>query len=172
MTSVFQGYPTWLAGLMAMAAVFVLAYLIAELASRLARNVGQHLLGARGTGFHATSLARPLRLLRFAVFLLLVGVLTFPALELAGVQTLVGLHPRALLAWFFESGLRIGFIVLLGFSLIRVTGLIVARLEQDLTSAAGPDYLEHVKRVRTLGNLIRSTVAVVVISMGTLMVLR
>jgi small-conductance mechanosensitive channel len=172
MTSVFQGYPTWMAGLMAMAAVFVLAYLIAELATRVARSLSRRILGARGTGFQATSLARPLRLLRFAVLLLLVGVLTFPALELAGVQTFVGMHPHALAAWFFESGLRIGFIILLGFSIIRVVALIVARFEQDLTSAGGPDYLEHVKRVRTLGNLIRSTVMVTVISMATLMILR
>jgi len=172
MTSVFEGYPTWLAGLMVLAAVFVLAYLIAELTSRIARDVAQRILGARGAGFQATSLVRPVRLLRFAVFLLLVGVLTFPALELAGVQTFVGMHPQALAAWFFESGLRIGFIVLLGFSIIRVTALIVARFEQDLTSAGGPDYLEHVKRVRTLGNLIRSTVMVSVVSMATLMILR
>jgi small-conductance mechanosensitive channel len=172
MTSVFQGYPPWMAGLMAMAAVFVLAYFVAELTSRVARNLAQRILGARGTGFQATSLARPVRLLRFAVFLLLVGVLTFPALELAGVQTFVGMHPHALAAWFFESGLRIGFIVLLGFSIIRVVALIVARFEQDLTSAGGPDYLEHVKRIRTLGNLIRSTVMVTVVSMATLMILR
>jgi small-conductance mechanosensitive channel len=161
-----------MAGLMAMAAVFVLAYFIAELAARVARDLSQRILGARGTGFQATSLLRPLRLLRFAVFLLLAGVLTFPALELAGVQTFVGMHPHALATWFFESGLRIAFIILLAFSIIRVVVLIVARFEQDLTSAGGPDYLEHVKRVRTLGNLIRSTVMVVVVSMATLMILR
>src|SRR5262249_16179386 len=166
----FQGYPTWMAGLMAMAAVFVLAYSIAELTARIARDVAQRILGARG--FHATVLARPVRLLRFAIFLLLVGVLTFPALEVAGVRTFVGMHRHALATWFVESGLRIGFIVLLGYSIIRVTALIVARFEQDLTSAGGPDYLEHVKRVRTLGNLIRSTVMVSVVSMATLMILR
>jgi moderate conductance mechanosensitive channel len=172
MTSVFQGYPTWMAGLMAMAAVFVLAYFVAEISARVARDLAHRILGARGTGFQATSLVRPVRLLRFAVFLLLAGVLTFPALELAGVQTFVGMHPHALAAWFFESGLRIGFIILLGFSIIRVVGLIVVRFEQDLTTAGGPDYLEHVKRVRTLGNLIRSTVMVTVVSMSTLMILR
>jgi len=172
MTSVFQGYPTWMAGLMAMAAVFVLAYLIAEISGRVARDLAQHILGARGTGFQATSLIRPVRLLRLAIFLLLAGVLTFPALELAGVQTFVGMHPHALATWFFESGLRIAFIILLGFSIIRVTALIVVRFEQDLTTGGGPDYLEHVKRVRTLGNLIRSTVMVTVVSMATLMILR
>jgi moderate conductance mechanosensitive channel len=172
MTSVFQGYPTWMAGLMAMAAVFVLAYFVAEISARVARDLAHRILGARGTGFQATSLVRPVRLLRFAVFLLLAGVLTFPALELAGVQTFVGMHPHALAAWFFESGLRIGFIILLGFSIIRVVGLIVVKFEQDLTTAGGPDYLEHVKRVRTLGNLIRSTVMVTVVSMSTLMILR
>ncbi len=172
MTSVFQGYPTWMAATMAMAGVFVLAYLVAEATVRVARNVSHRILGARGAGFQATSLMRPLRLLRFAVFALIAGVLTFPALELVGVQTFVGMHPHALAAWFFESGLRIGFILLLSFSIIRVETLIVTRFEQDLTAAGGPDYLEHVKRVRTLGNLVRSTVMVLVIGMATLMILR
>jgi small-conductance mechanosensitive channel len=172
MTSVFVGYPPWMAAILAMACVFVVAYLIAELVARLARNVGQRILGARGTGFQATSLMRPTRLLRFAVFLLLAAVLTFPALEIAGIQTFVGMHPHALAAWFFESGIRIGFIVLLGFSIVRVVALIVSRFEQELTSVGGADYLEHVKRVRTLGNLLRSTVMVVVVSMATLMILR
>jgi small-conductance mechanosensitive channel len=172
MTSVFEGYPPWMAAILAMACVFVIAYLIAELTARIARNLGERILGARGTGFQATSLMRPTRLLRFAVFLLLAAVLTFPALELAGIQTFVGMHPHALAAWFFESGLRIGFIVLLGFSIVRVVALIVSRFEQDLTAAGGADYLEHVKRVRTLGNLLRSTVMIVVVSMATLMILR
>jgi moderate conductance mechanosensitive channel len=172
MASVFAGYPTWMAGLLAMAAVFVLAYLIADVAARVARNLGQRILGSRNAGFQASSLVRPVRLLRFAVFLLLAGVLAFPALELAGVQTFVGMHPHTLATWFFESGLRIGFVILLAVSIIRVTGLIVSRFEQDLTSTASPDALEHIKRVRTLGNLIRSTVMVVVVSMATLMILR
>jgi moderate conductance mechanosensitive channel len=170
MTSVFQGYPTWLAGLMAMAAVFVLAYVIAEITARIARDLAQRLLGARG--FQTMVLHRPVRALRFAIFLLIAGVLTFPALELAGVQTFVGMHPHALAEWFFASGLRIAFIALLGFSIVRVVALIVARFEQDLTSAGGPDYTEHVKRVRTLGNLINSTVMVGVVTIATLMILR
>jgi small conductance mechanosensitive channel len=172
MWSVFQGYPTWMAATMAMAGVFVLAYAFAEAAVRIARNVAHRILGARGAGFQTTSLLRPLRLLRIAVFLLIAGVLTFPALEEAGVQTFVGMHPDALAAWFFESGLRIGFILLLAFSIIRVVTLIIVRFEQDLTSAGGPDSLEHVKRVRTLGTLLRSTVMVLVISMAALMILR
>jgi moderate conductance mechanosensitive channel len=161
-----------MAAMLAMACVFVLAILFAEAAARAARKVSHRLLGARGTGFHATSVIQPIRLLRFFVFVLMVGVLTFPALELAGVQTFVGMHPHALATWFFESGLRIGFILLLGYSIIRVVTLIVARFEQDLTASGSPDYSEHVKRVRTLGNLIRSTVVVGVVSMATLMILR
>jgi small-conductance mechanosensitive channel len=172
MNNVFEGYPPWMAAILAMACVFVLSIVFAEAAARAARNISQRLLGNRGTGFQAMTLIKPVRLLRVAVFLLMVGVLTFPALELAGVQTFVGMHPHALATWFFESGLRIGFIVVLGYSIIRVVTLIVARFEQDLTSSGSPDYLEHVKRVRTLGNLIRSTVMVVVISMATLMILR
>jgi moderate conductance mechanosensitive channel len=172
MNNVFEGYPPWMAAILAMAAVFILAIVIAEAAARAARNLSQRLLGARGTGFQAMSVIKPIRLLRMATFVLTVGVLTFPALELSGVQTFVGMHPHALATWFFESGLRIGFILLLGYSIIRVVTLSVARFEQDLTATGSPDYLEHVKRVRTLGNLIRSTVMVAVVSMATLMILR
>jgi small-conductance mechanosensitive channel len=173
MTNVFVGYPTWAAITLALACDIVIAYLGAELVSRLARRLSRGLLGERAsTGFQATTLLKPMRLLRVAVFLLLVGVLTFPALELAGVGTFVGLHPRALATWFFESGLRILFIVVLAYSLIRVSSLIVARFEQDLTETGGIDYIEHVKRVRTLGNLLRSTVTVMVTIIATLMILR
>ncbi len=173
MTNVFVGYPTWAAITLALACDLVIAYLGAELVSRLARRLSRGLLGERAaTGFQATTLLKPMRLLRLAVFLLLLGVLTFPALELAGVGTFIGLHPRALATWFFESGLRIIFIVVLAFSIIRVSSLIVARFEQDLTETSGIDYIEHVKRVRTLGNLLRSTVTVMVTIIATLMILR
>jgi len=172
MNNVFVGYPAWAAVMIAMACVFVLAYVGAELMSRAARNASQALLGDRLTGFQATTLLKPMRLVRFAVFLLLVGVLTFPALEIAGVGTFVGMHPHALAAWFFESGLRIGFILLLAYAIIRVSSLIVARFEQDLTAVGGIDYSEHVKRVRTLGNLLRTTVRVLVTITAGLMILR
>src|SRR5262245_3022261 len=135
-TGVFHEYPPWVAAAIAMACVFVLAFVGAELTARITRRVGRHILGAR-SGFQTTSLLRPIRLVRAAVFLLLAGVLTFPALELAGVETFVGMHPHTLATWFFASGLRIGFIVLLGYSIIRVTSLIVTRFEQDLTAAGG-----------------------------------
>lgn len=173
MTNVFVGYPTWAAITLALACDLVIAYLGAELVSRLARRLSRGLLGERAaTGFQATTLLKPMRLLRLAVFLLLLGVLTFPALELAGVGTFIGLHPRALATWFFESGLRIIFIVVLAFSIIRVSSLIVARFEQDLSEGDGGDFIEHVKRVRTLGNLLRSTVTVMVTIIATLMILR
>ena len=46
-------------------------------------------------------------------------------------------HPHALATWFFESGLRIGFILLLGYSIIRVVTLIVAGIIGAAIGMAG-----------------------------------
>ena len=107
--SAFNGYPIWFSGTLALASVFVIAYLVAELLARVAWKFIRPLLGERASGFAAAApLLRPIRLIRVAVFVLVAGALILPAMELAGVQTFIGLDPRSLAAWLFGSGLRIG----------------------------------------------------------------
>jgi small-conductance mechanosensitive channel len=169
----FESYPAWATATMAILAVFVLAYLVAELVSRFAWRFIRPILGDRAAGFTAAApLLRPIRLIRVAVFMLVAGALILPAMELAGVQTFIGMNPRGLLAWFFGSGLRIGLILLLSYTIIRVTSLVVARFEQDVMEAAGVAYAEQAKRVRTLGDLLRSTLVVIVSCIALLMTLR
>jgi moderate conductance mechanosensitive channel len=106
------------------------------------------------------------------VFVLVAGALILPAMELAGVQTFTGLDPRGLAGWLFGSGLRIGLILLLSYAVVRVTSLIIARFEQDVMETAGLEYAEQAKRVRTLGNLLRSTLIGLVFCIAVLMILR
>jgi small-conductance mechanosensitive channel len=171
--SAFDGYPIWFSGTLALASVFVIAYLVAELVARVSWKFIRPMLGERASGFAAAApLLRPIRLIRVAVFVLVAGALLLPAMELAGVQTFTSLHPRGLAAWLFASGLRIGLVLVLAYTIVRVTSLIIARFEQDVMEAAGLEYAEQAKRVRTLGNLLRSTLVVLVCCIAFLMILR
>jgi small-conductance mechanosensitive channel len=171
-SAAFDSYPIWATGSLALASVFVVAYVVAELLARVTWKFIRPMVGERASGFRATPLLRPIRLIRVAVFVLVAGALILPAMELAGVQTFTGLDPRGLAGWFFGSGLRIGLILLLSYSIVRVTSLIIARFEQDVMETAGLEYAEQAKRVRTLGNLLRSTLVGLVSCIALLMILR
>jgi hypothetical protein len=136
-SAAFDSYPLWARSALAVAVVLVIAYLAAEGLSRLAWRALRPLLGERGAGFGAAPLLGPVRLIRLAVFVLVTGALILPAMELAGVRTFVGLESRVVLAWLFGSGLRVGLILLLSYTILRITSLVVARVEQDVTEAAG-----------------------------------
>jgi small conductance mechanosensitive channel len=118
------------------------------------------------------TVARAGRLVRIVVFLLLSLVLVFPALELVGLSTSVGLHPEALAAWLFESGLRIGVILLVSFLIMRITVTVTARFEREVERSEGIETLERLRRARTLGTLIRSTLGTLVTVIALLMILR
>jgi moderate conductance mechanosensitive channel len=171
-SAAFDSYPVWATGSLALASVFVIAYVVAELLARVAWKFIRPLVGERASGFAAAPLLRPIRLIRVAVFVLVAGALVLPAMELAGVRTFTGLDPRGVAAWLFGSGLRIGLILLLSYAIVRVTSLIIARFEQDVMETAGLEYAEQAKRVRTLGNLLRSTLIGLVFCISVLMILR
>jgi small-conductance mechanosensitive channel len=171
-SAAFDSYPMWATGSLALASVFVIAYVVAELLARVAWKFIRPMIGDRAAGFTATPLLRPIRLIRVAVFVLVAGALILPAMELAGVQTFIGLDSRSLAGWLFGSGLRIGLILLLSYAIVRVTSLIIARFEQDVMETAGLEYAEQAKRVRTLGNLLRSTLVGLVFCIALLMILR
>jgi small conductance mechanosensitive channel len=171
-SAAFDSYPIWATGSLALASVFIIAYLAAELLARFAWKFIRPIVGERAHGFAAAPLLRPIRLIRVAVFVLVAGALILPAMELAGVQTFTGLDPRGVATWFFGSGLRIGLILVLSYAIVRVTSLIIARFEQDVMETAGLEYAEQAKRVRTLGNLLRSTLMGLVFCISVLMILR
>lgn len=171
-SAAFDSYPIWATSSLALASVFVIAYFVAELLARVAWKFIKPLVADRAAGFAVAPLLRPMRLIRVAVFVLVAGALLLPAMELAGVQTFTGLDPRSLAGWLFGSGLRIGLILLLSYAIVRVTSLIIARFEQDVMETAGLEYAEQAKRVRTLGDLLRSTLVGIVCCIALLMILR
>jgi len=165
-------HPDWARVTLALTAVVVVAYLLAQVAGRIARaalvSIVRHEgpLQAIGTAVH-----HPIRIIRFAVFAAVVLTLTMPALEQAGVETTVGLTSRTLTAWLFGSGLRIVVIGILTYALLRIIAATARRLEEEMGQATSADLVERLKRARTVSRLVQNALTVLVVSMAGLMVL-
>ena len=114
----------------------------------------------------------PLRLISAAVFLLVVGVLIFPAFEVVGLHPRAGVHLGTLTSWAFDSGLRVLLIVAVAYALVRMVTIAVKRFEHDLNLGTGLDALERAKRARTLGGALTRVTTVLVVAIALLMVLR
>ena len=162
----------WARLTLALAAVIVVAYLVAQAAGRLARRA---LLSAMQHDGPLTSLAsavhHPIRIIRFLVFTATVAALVTPALELAGVQTNVGMTSHTLVEWLLGSGLRILVITILSYALLRIIGESVRRLEAEMGQATSADMAERLKRARTVSRLVQNALTVLVVSIASLMVL-
>jgi moderate conductance mechanosensitive channel len=167
----FADYPAWFAATAAVVVTAVLAYLIAELVARLTGVALRGVLGVHEEHGQIT-LKRASRLVRTVIFLLVALVLIFPALELVGLVTSVGLHPKALAEWLFQSGLRIGVVLLVSFLILRIAGAVTTRFERQVEGSDSADALERLRRARTLGTLVRSTLGTLVTAIALLMILR
>jgi small conductance mechanosensitive channel len=113
----------------------------------------------------------PLRLVGASAFVLLIGVLLFPAFEIAGLRPRTGLHLQTISSWTFTSGLRVVLVLIIAYALVRTVGLIVRRFEHELNRGTTLDALERAKRARTLGSVINKVAAVLIVGIATLMVL-
>jgi small-conductance mechanosensitive channel len=172
-SEVFQGLPSWGAVSLGLAVAFVVAYVIADVAARSVRLMLARVIGSREEAAGRSNLLRPARLVRIIVFVIVAGALVSPTLGLFGVETgAVGLAPRRLLDWLMVTGLRILLILLLGYLIIRIVGLVVVRIQEEMGEGTTLDMLERAKRARTLGNLIRNVVMVVVSAVAVLMILQ
>lgn len=152
-----------------------LTVLAAYAASELVARLVKHALSSLAAGDHAEH-ARvwkgPMRVTRLVVFLTVLVALALPALDLAGAGLPVHATRAALLDWAVASGLRILVILLLSYLLVRVIAASSARLEAQIMSGGGADRVEHVKRARTLGRLVRNALTALVLGVATLMILR
>src|SRR5688500_3638714 len=73
----------------------------------------------------ATPLRRgPRRVLYAAAFLLVVGIVLFPALQIVGLRPRTGVNLRTLGDWTFSHGLNVLLILILAYALLRVTALL------------------------------------------------
>jgi moderate conductance mechanosensitive channel len=167
-----QAFPPWFLPVTAVLLALGIAWLVASLAARAIRAAMHGILGRDAFSTAEAQAITPVRVIRLTVFLLLAALLVFPALDLAGRGTEVGVEAQALGAWFFVSGMRVVLIVVLSWLLVRIIGGAVARLEIEAARGTSLDAIERSKRVRTLGNLVYNTIGVVVGVAAVLMVLR
>lgn len=163
----------WTGVALAAAGTLLVAWILSVLAGRVVRAVLVVILGDSLDEAAVTpAIRRPGRIVAGAVFLLAVTALFFPALELIGVRTRAGLPLRTLTDWFFHSGLRIVFVAILAYAVVRMIAVLVRRFEHEISQGTGLDALERAKRAKTLGGLIQNVVTALVVTVALLMVLR
>jgi small conductance mechanosensitive channel len=158
----------WGAVAAAVAVSVLAAYAASSIACRAARNV----LDGFGPGDGTDSWRAPLRVTRIVVFLVVLFALLLPALNMAGTSVPAQASRGALLSWLVGSGLRILVVGLLAYLLVRAIGTATARLEARVLTGGGPDRLEHMKRARTLGRLMKNAATALVLGVATLTILR
>ncbi len=168
---VFEGPARWQHVLAAVVPAVLLAWVGARIARRLL-TAGLQMILRDTVAPSSPSVRSLLRLVGVAAFVLLFGILIFPAMELAGLQPRAGVDLLRLADWAFGAGLRVVLIIVLAYAVIRMTTLLVSRFEHELTTVTGLDALERAKRARTLGGLVTNVVTVAVSGIALLMVLQ
>jgi small conductance mechanosensitive channel len=166
----FLGPVNWQLVFAAVVPTAVVAWLGARAAQRAAAEAMRQLL-RDAVASTSPIVQGPLRLIGFAVFVLLFSVLLFPAFELAGLRPRAGMHLRTLSDWAFDSGLRVLLIAAVSFAVVRTVGVAVKRFEHDVNFGTGLDAIERAKRARTLGTVLTSVTTTLVILIAVLMVL-
>jgi small-conductance mechanosensitive channel len=173
LSQLFTGAFSWWDILVATGLAVGVAWIIATLAARVVRAALVAILGDSLEEAAVTpAIRRPVRIVAWAVFWLSVIALIFPSLELAGVQARAGLPVRAIVDWFFRSGLRILLVIVLAYAVMRIVAVVVRRFEHEISQGTGLDVLERAKRARTLGGLIQNVVTALVLTVALLMILR
>jgi moderate conductance mechanosensitive channel len=170
-TRLFAGQAEWQPFVLALGATVLLAWFAARVARRLATAALRTIL--KDTLASSSPLVRrPLRLVGIAAFILVTGLLLFPAFELAGLHPRTGIHLVQIAAWTFGSGLRVTLIAIIGYALVRTTHLMAKRFEHEVSQGAGLDAIERAKRARTLGAAVSNVATFLIIGIAILMVLR
>jgi small conductance mechanosensitive channel len=156
---------------LALAAVFIAAIAAATAAGIVTRRL---LAGIHGDRFHSEPFVRATdRVVRRMVFALVALVLTFPALDFAGVTLDVGLQGEDLARWASNAGLRIALIGAFALASTRLATSVVTRAELEIArSASGPEAFERRKRAQTLGGTFRRFLSAIVWTTAVLMMLR
>ena len=154
----------------ALAIAALIAVAIALAIGALTRRLLRRIEGER---FHTQLIANTtVKAVQRVTFVLAFLVLSFPALDLAGVELTVGLHPEQLSRWLTESGARILLLILLAFAANRFAGAVIRNAEGEM--APGDDLRMHErrKRLHTVGATLRRFFGILIWSAAILMVLR
>jgi small conductance mechanosensitive channel len=167
----FDAPVNWQAFALALIPALLIAWLASRLVRRLARR-GMHAI-VGDTIAHASPLVRgPVRLVAAAAFVLALGVVLVPFLEIAGLEPRTGLRLEALTTWGLAAGLRVLLFTALAYALVRAVTLLVARFEHEINRGTSLDALERAKRARTLGSLIRNVASALIVGVASLMILK
>jgi moderate conductance mechanosensitive channel len=155
-------------------AALALAALIAAAVALLVGSITRRLLlSIEGERFHTQPIANAtVRAVQRVTFVLTFLVLSFPALDLAGVKLTVGLHPEQLTQWLTESGARILLLILLAFAANRFAASVVRNAEHEIIEGDDLKTQERRKRLHTVGATLRRFFSILIWSAATLMVLR
>jgi small conductance mechanosensitive channel len=167
----FDAPVNWQACALALLPALLVAWLGARLVRRLARRTMHAIVG--DTIAQSSPLVRgPVRLVTAAAFVLALGLVIVPFLEIAGLEPRSGLRLQALTTWGLASGLRVLLFAALAYALVRAVALLVARFEHEINQGTTLDALERAKRARTLGSLIRNVASALIVGVASLMILR
>jgi moderate conductance mechanosensitive channel len=171
LTRLFEGPIDLRAVLLGLALTIAAGWLAARVVRRLAA-AGLRALVRDTLAASSPLLRGPLRLLGAAAFLLVVGVVLFPAFQIAGLRPTTGVNLRSLGEWTFSHGLHVLLIVIIAYALVRMSALLARRFEHDMTLETGLDAMERGKRARTLSAVAQNFSTVLVIGIAVLMVLQ
>jgi small-conductance mechanosensitive channel len=161
--------PHTLEAIVALALAAVLALVIAFVATKLARRA----LGVVARDALSEPVARgTIRIVRTMTFAVAFTIFAFPALDLAGVQTSVGLDSGSLGRWAAETGVRIAAIFVLAFILVRILNGVITRGEREMAAGTGLAAIERRKRAQTLSSILRRTLSTLIWTTAGLIVLR
>jgi small conductance mechanosensitive channel len=147
-------------------AALAIALLVGRLTRRLLRTI-------EGERFHTQVIANAtVKAVQRVTFVLALLVLAFPALDLAGVELTVGLHPEQVSHWLATNGARLLLLLLLALAANRFAASVIRRAELEISE--GSDYRaeERRKRAQTLGATFRRFFSILIWSAAALMALR
>ena len=157
----------------AAAAIAIAALIAAAIALFVGSLTRRLLLAIEGERFHTQPIAKAtVKAVRRVTFVLALLVLLFPALDVAGVELTVGLHPEQMTDWMTQNGARILLLVLLAFAANRFAASVVRNAEHEIAEGDDHKTLERRKRLQTVGATSRRFFAILIWSAAALMVLR
>jgi small conductance mechanosensitive channel len=157
----------------AAAAIAIAALLAAAIALLVGSLTRRLLLRIEGERFQTQPIATAtVRALRRVTFVLALLVLSFPALDLAGVELAAGLQPEQITRWISESGARILLLILLAFAANRFAASVIRNAEHEIADGDDVRTRERRKRVQTVGGTLRRFFSILIWSAASLMVLR
>jgi moderate conductance mechanosensitive channel len=148
----------------------VAAYVIAHFISRIAESVLRAVIA--DSNLEGMFVDRPQRIVRLAIFLVISAALIFPAVRIAGYETVLGSNPQAVVEWLLAAGLRIVVIAIGAYLMLRIGTAAARRFEREMSRGTGLDVIERTKRAQTLGRILQKSLSVVVLGMAALMILR